>query len=165
LEIGEEAGTPVVAAGGIGSGRGVAGVLAMGGAGAWIGTRFCATKESLGSDSAKRRLLESDETATVHTRVFDLAQGIPWLEEFPGRALRNDFTNRWHGREDELSENLAGAKEDLREAREMGDFSENYIYAGQSVGLISDVPSAGELVERLASEAEARLRLSAKLFD
>lgn len=165
LKIGEEAGIPVLAAGGIATGRGVAGVLAMGAAGAWIGTRFCATKESLGGDAAKRLLIESDETHTVHTRVFDIAQGIPWPEEFPGRALRNDFTNRWHGREDKLEGSLSGAKETLREAGERGNFSENYIYAGQSVGMVSDVPSAGELVERLVSEAEARLRLSAKLPD
>ncbi|MDQ3507185.1 MAG: nitronate monooxygenase [Actinomycetota bacterium] len=163
LEIGDEAGIPVVAAGGVATGRGVAGVLAMGACGAWIGTRFCATKESLGGDAAKKRLLESDETGTVHTRVFDIAQEIPWPEEFPGRALRNDFTDRWHGREDELSGNLSDAKGTLRDARESGDFSENYIYAGQSVGMVYDVPSAGELVERLSSEA--RLRLGASLLD
>lgn len=165
LEIGEEAGIPVVAAGGIATGRGVAGVLAMGACGAWVGTRFCATKESLGSDAAKNHLLESDETRTIHTRVFDVAQSIPWPEEFPGRALRNDFTDRWHGREDELSGNLSEARDGLREAREREDFAENYIYAGQAVGVISDVPAAGDLAERLVSEAEGRLRLGATLLD
>jgi nitronate monooxygenase len=165
LEIGGEAGIPVLAAGGIATGRGVAGVLAMGAAGAWIGTRFCATKESLGSESAKKRLLESGETGTVHTRVFDLAQGIPWPEEFPGRALRNDFTDRWHGREGELSENASEARESLREAASREDFSEGYIYAGQSVGMVSDIPVAGELVWRLSSEAEEYLRLGATLLD
>ncbi len=128
-------------------------------------TRFCATKESLGGDEAKKRLLESGETGTVHTRVFDIAQEIPWPEVSLGCALRNDFTKRWHGREDELSENLSAARENLREARGKDNFSENHIYAGQSVGMVSDVPSAGDLVERSPSGAEGYLRFSASSLD
>jgi nitronate monooxygenase len=158
LEIGDAAGKPVLAAGGIATGRGIAGVLAMGAAGAWIGTRFCATRESLGDDKAKQRILEARETGTVHTRVFDLTQSIPWPAEFPGRALRNDFTARWHDREEDLRSQLSSAAMDLGEARERGDYSEAYIYAGQAAGLVNDLLPAGELVERLAAEAEERLR-------
>jgi nitronate monooxygenase len=157
LEIGDAAGKPVLAAGGIATGRGVAGVLAMGAAGAWIGTRFCATRESLGDDKAKQRILEARETGTVQTRVFDLTQSIPWPEEFPGRALRNSFTTRWHGREEDLRTHLSSAAVELREALERGDYSEAYIYAGQAAGLVNDLLPAGELVERLAAEAEERL--------
>jgi nitronate monooxygenase len=157
LEIGDAAGKPVLAAGGIATGRGIAGVLAMGAAGAWIGTRFCATRESLEDDKAKQRILEATETGTVHTRVFDLTQRIPWPEEFPGRALRNGFTARWHGREEVLRAHLSSAAMELREARERGDYSEAYIYAGQAAGLVNDLLPAGELVERLAAEAEERL--------
>jgi nitronate monooxygenase len=157
LEIGDAAGKPVLAAGGIATGRGIAGVLAMGAAGAWIGTRFCATRESLEDDKAKQRILEATETGTVHTRVFDLTQRIPWPEEFPGRALRNGFTARWHGREEVLRAQLSSAAMELREARERGDYSETYIYAGQAAGLVNDLLPAGELVERLAAEAEERL--------
>jgi nitronate monooxygenase len=157
LEIGDAAGKPVLAAGGIATGRGIAGVLAMGAAGAWIGTRFCATRESLEDDKAKQRILEATETGTVHTRVFDLTQRIPWPEEFPGRALRNGFTARWHGREEVLRTHLSSAAMELREARERGDYSEAYIYAGQAAGLVNDLLPAGELVERLAAEAEERL--------
>ena len=164
LEIGDAAGKPVVAAGGIATGRGIAGALAMGAAGAWIGTRFCATRESLGGEEAKRRILEAGETGTVHTRVFDVAQGIPWPEEFPGRALRNSFTARWHGREEDLRAQRSSAATGLEEARERGDYSEAYIYSGQAAGLVNDVPPAGELVERLAAEAEARLRACRSLF-
>lgn len=157
LEIGDAAGKPVLAAGGIATGRGIAGVLAMGAAGAWIGTRFCATRESLGADDAKQRILQATETGTVHTRVFDLTQRIPWPEEFPGRALRNSFTARWHGREEDLEAQLSSAAAELREAGESGDFSRASIYAGQAVGLVHDLPPAGDLVERLATEAEERL--------
>lgn len=158
LRIGEASNLPVLAAGGIATGVGIAGVLAMGAAGAWIGTRFAATEEALGSDEAKRRILEADETSTVHTRVFDITQGIPWPEEFPGRALRNAFTEKWHGRERELEENLPAARAELDEARERGDYSQMYVYAGQAAGMVEEVPPAGELVKKLAEDAERQLR-------
>src|SRR4051812_7783227 len=121
---------PVLAAGGIATGRGLAGVLAMGCAGAWIGTRFAATREALGDDARKQRLVDAQESDTVHTRVFDRAQGLAWPPEFPGRALRDDFTDSWHGREDEVpAEGYAGG----------------HIYAGAAVGAITDVPPAGDL--------------------
>jgi nitronate monooxygenase len=136
-------GAPVLAAGGIASGRGLAGAIAMGCAGAWIGTRFAATREALGGDEKKRRLVEASETDTVHTRVFDIAQGVDWPPEFPGRALRDDFTDRWHGREADVP---------------AGDYQGGHVYAGEAVGAIDDVPPAGALVERIAAEAEALLR-------
>ena len=156
LEIGGRAGIPVLAAGGIGTGRGVAGVLAMGASGAWIGTRFCATRESTGTDEAKRLILNSDETATVYTRVFDLVQDIPWPEEFAGRAIRNSFSDRWHGRETQLEDRRSSVGPEFEATR--GDYTEDFVYAGQAAGLVEDVPSAGELVNRLMAEAEARLK-------
>ena len=162
LEIGERTGRPVVAAGGIGTGRGVAGVLAMGASGAWIGTRFCASTESTGTDAAKRLILEADETATVHTRVFDLVQNIPWPEEFAGRAIRNSFSDRWHGRETQLEGQRSSVSTEFEATR--GDYSEDFVYSGQAAGLVEDIPSAGELVERLVAEAEARLKACSQLL-
>jgi nitronate monooxygenase len=158
LEIGEATGLPVLGAGGLATGRAVAGVLTMGAVGAWVGTRFCATEESMGSEGAKRRILEADETQTVHTHVFDIVQGFPWPEEFPGRALTNAFTERWHGREEELEAQLATLRGNFKEAQRRGNYSEAVVYAGQAAGLVRDLPSAKELVERLSTEAEAYLR-------
>lgn len=163
LEIGERAGRPVLAAGGIGTGRGIAGVLAMGASGAWIGTRFCATVESTGTEEAKRLILDSDETATVHTRVFDLVQDIPWPEEFAGRALRNSFSDRWQGRETQLEEQRSSIGPAFETTR--GDYAEDFVYAGQAAGLVGDIPSAGELVDRLMAEAEARLEACNALLE
>jgi nitronate monooxygenase len=158
LPIGEAAGLPVLAAGGIGTGRGIAGVLAMGAAGAWIGTRFAATAEALGSEAAKRAIVAADETQTVHTHVFDIVQRIPWPESFPGRALRNAFTDRWHGRERELEQQLDAVQPAFEAARARGDYAEANIYAGQASGLVDDQPHAAELLQRLMAEAEATLR-------
>ena len=162
LELSEEAGLPVLAAGGIGTGRGVAGVLAMGAAGAWIGTRFCATRESTGTEGAKRVILGAAETETVHTRVFDLVQSIPWPDEFPGRAIRNSFSNRWHGHEARLEEQRSTVAPEFEAAR--GDYAEDFVYSGQAAGLVDDVPPAVELVERLMADAEAHLRACGALL-
>jgi nitronate monooxygenase len=88
---------PVLAAGGVSSGA----VLAAGASGAWLGTAFCACTETLLSDKAVRALLAAQDTDTVSTRVFDIAQRYP--ATFPERVLRNRFTDRWHGHEQELS--------------------------------------------------------------
>jgi nitronate monooxygenase len=139
--VGDE--VPVLAAGGIATGRGLAGVLAMGAAGAWVGTRFAATREALGGDERKERMLAARETDTVHTRVYDIAQGLAWPPAYPGRALRDDFSDRWHGREREIPP---------------AEFDGGHVYAGEAVGAIDDVPAAGELVERLSRQAEEHLR-------
>lgn len=151
---------PVVAAGGIGSGRGLAAVLAAGAEGALIGTPFLVAEEARNSSAARRTLVESRETDTIYTRVFDIAQGIPWPPTFPGRAIANEFARTWHGREAALSVDAA-AKRAFLEAKQTEDYAQAVLYAGQSVGLIDRIEPAAAIVERLVREAEVRLKASA----
>lgn len=147
---------PVVAAGGIGSPRGLAAVLAAGAAGAWVGTALVATEEAATTPEARRRVLGAHETDTVLTHVFDRAQGLPWPEEYAGRALRNEFTERWHDREGELEDNPR-ARERLAEARTRRNYDIAYIYAGEAVGLINRERAAAEIVRDLGEGAEQLL--------
>jgi nitronate monooxygenase len=163
LPLGERAGLPVLAAGGIGTGRAMAGALAMGAAGVWVGTRFAATREAMGTDAAKAAMLRAGATETVLNHVFDVVQRLPWPDEFPGRALQNAFTARWHGREAALQADLDAVSERFEAARRRDDYSEAYVYAGQAVGLVQEIPRAGDLVARLAAEAEEHLRRCAGL--
>jgi len=149
--------TPVVAAGGIATGRGLAAVLAAGAQGAWIGTPLLASEEVRNSAEAKRRILAARETDTVHTRVFDVVQGIPWPRAFPGRALVNSFTARWHGHEDEL-EGDEDARRGFHAAKAAEDFTTAVIYAGQAVGLVERIEPAAAILRRIASDAERHLR-------
>jgi nitronate monooxygenase len=151
---------PVVAAGGIGSGRGLAAVLAAGAQGALIGTPFLVSDEARNSPAARSKLLEAHETDTVHTRVFDVVQGIPWPARFPGRALANAFTGRWHGCEPELGKDDR-AKREFLEAWRNEDYARAFIYAGQSVGLLERVEPATTILRRIAADAEAQLRAAA----
>jgi nitronate monooxygenase len=133
---------PVIAAGGIATGRGLAAVLAAGAAGAWIGTPFLLAEEARNTQAARDRIRDSDETQTIYTRVYDRVTGKGWPSEFGGRALRTAFLERWTGREDELLQNQT--------ARAQFDPKEK-IYAGQSVGLLHEVRPAGRIVREIAA--------------
>jgi nitronate monooxygenase len=146
---------PVLAAGGIATARGLAAVLAAGADGAWIGTPFILANESLAEEWVKERVETSREGETVLTSLFDRAQGIPWPREFPGRALRNAFTDRWEGVAEKLPPEAIAEYDAASGAR---DPQRAVVYAGQSVGMTERrVPAAG-LVRIIANGAEALLR-------
>lgn len=147
---------PVLAAGGIGTGRGLAAVLAAGAAGAWVGTALLASGEAVSSVHARERALAAGETETVVTSVFDVAQHIAWPTGYPGRALVNEFWRRWSGREEELAAH-GEAGEQLAEARRRGDYDLAFVYAGQGVGLLQDERPAATVVADMAAGAELLL--------
>ncbi len=144
--------TPVLAAGGIGSSRGVAAVLAAGAAGVWLGTPFLACPESLLSSAGRARVVAANESDTVYTRVFDIAHGYPWPAEFGERVLANRFFEQWTGRENELAGDEV-ARQRLAEAGRADDYDVAEIDAGQGVGLVRDERSAAEVIADLAAGA------------
>ena len=146
---------PVLAAGGVSSGRAMAAVLAAGASGAWLGTAFCACTETLLSDKARRALLAAEDTDTVTTRVFDIAQRYPWPATIPERVLRNKFTDRWHGREQELAADRH-AHEALAAAIAADDHRLAPINAGQGVAALRTVRPAADVIDQLCTDA-ARL--------
>jgi nitronate monooxygenase len=156
-------GIPVVAAGGIADGRGLAAALALGAQGALMGTRFYATPEALGHASAKQRLVEGRGEETAKTRVFDIVRGYDWPARFPGRALRNRFMERWHGREAELSAALASEGPAYQTAARAADLDTAVVWASEAIDLIGALEGAAALVTRISGEAEARLKSAAGL--
>ena len=156
---------PVVAAGGVADGRGLAAALALGAAGVWVGTRFVASDEIPLMPFYKDRVLEASETDTVYGIVFD----IDWPDA-PHRALRNSTVRRWEeaGRprpgerpgEGEVVAAWPSGDPILRYSDALpkpgmtGDLEALALYAGQSAGLVKDVRPAGEIVRSLAAEAE-----------
>jgi len=145
--------TPVVAAGGFADGRGLVAALALGAGGILLGTRFLATRESPIHPNFKQAIVDSDGHDTQLSEIPDIAAGLVW----PGamtRSRRNRFIERWAGREWALRQNRAEALANLRAARQRGDVDEGGLSMGQDAGLIHDIPSAGEIVSRIAAEAE-----------
>lgn len=153
----EAVGIPVLAAGGVVTARGLAAVLAAGAGGAWIGTALLSCVEGANSAAARARVRAAREDETVHSRVFDVAQGLGWPARYGGRALRNGFTDRWVGHEDELArEEGVGAR--VAAALHEQDFDVAGLYAGQGVGLVTTERSATEVVADLVGGAEVLLR-------
>jgi NAD(P)H-dependent flavin oxidoreductase YrpB (nitropropane dioxygenase family) len=158
--------TPVVAAGGIADGRGLAAVLALGASGAWIGTRFLASLEATIHPHYRDRLLRASEDDTVFLQdLFD----VGWRNA-PHRVLRNKTIDEWEaaGRppsgarpgEGEVIARSGRAGEIVRYqsytpgADAEGDIEALSLWAGQSVGLVSRVKPAGVIVREIVEQAQ-----------
>jgi NAD(P)H-dependent flavin oxidoreductase YrpB (nitropropane dioxygenase family) len=165
---------PVVAAGGIADGRGIAAALAWGAEAAMLGTRFLVATEAGVHPDYRSRVLDADDVATTHTLAFD--GGWP---NAPHRALENDTTRMWRewresggqrpGAADVVARRADGTPvtryDDVIPLPGMtGDLAELALYAGQSAALVRDAMGAEATIARLATEAEAAFERLAR-FD
>ena len=160
--------TPVVAAGGIADGRGVAAALALGADGVWLGTRFLAAHEARVDPLYQARLLEASESDTVYTTLFDI--GWPSAAH---RVLRNSTVEHWLAAGQPTAPSRPGEGEVIAigakgqpvlrysdtppVAGATGDLEALALYAGQCAGLIWDVRPAAEIVQELVAGARAAL--------
>ena len=144
--------TPVLAAGGIADGRGLAAALVLGAAGAMIGTRFEATTEALLSAEEITAIIAATAADTVRDSVLDIVMDSDWPARFTARTLRNEVTDRWHDHEEELRTD-ADAKQAFRDGVARGDLNYLPIWAGEAVDLITEPDSAAALVRRIGDDA------------
>jgi nitronate monooxygenase len=142
----------VVAAGGIADGRGIAAALMLGADGVWLGTRFIATREAGVPDAYRDRVVAAGADDTVLTDAFDAAAGRPWPEGVSGRAIANDFTRTWDGREDELRAWTDRERSAHRASATDADVEQQAVWAGEAASLVTGVESAGDVVARLVAE-------------
>jgi nitronate monooxygenase len=145
---------PVVAAGGIADGRGLAAMISLGAAGVLLGTRFYASQESDGAQEAKERICAAKGGSTTRGIIFDLSRNNVWPAPFTGRCLINDHARRWAGRELELLQNVRTLAAEYAAAKAAGNFDVAAVIAGEAVGLIHDIPKAAEIVDRMVAEAD-----------
>jgi nitronate monooxygenase len=148
--------TPVLAAGGIADGRGLAAALCLGAAGALIGTRFFATPEILADPAVTKAIVDGTGQDTTRNRVHDILRGSPWPSQFPGRSLRDPFLDQWQGREEELAAD-PGARQAYRDAVDRGEVTPVPVWASQAIDLITGLVPAADLVGLLAEQAEGAL--------
>jgi nitronate monooxygenase len=149
---------PVVAAGGIADGRGIAAALMLGADGVWIGTRFLGTHECGVSDAYKSRVIAATTDDTSLTHVFDIAQGIPWPEGVAGRAIRNRFVERWQGREEQLRTWAAEHGDEYRSVGPRAEVEEHAIWAGEAASFVTGIEYASDVVRDLVGDAAEVLR-------
>ena len=159
---------PVVAAGGIADGRGLAAALALGAQGVWIGTRFLASEEARSHSEYRRLILQAQETDTVYTGLFD--GGWP---NAPHRVIENSTVANWNsaasppvGKRPSEGVVVAHYKngdpihlydDAIPLANMTGDVERLALYAGQSVGLVHQINSASAIVQEIAEEARGVL--------
>lgn len=144
---------PVIAAGGIADGRGIAAALMLGADAVWLGTRFIATIESGVSDAYRARVIAATADDTVLTDVFDIAAGMPWPEGVSGRAIVSPFATRWHAREDELRAQVSSHREDSSNLEPEAETDEGATWAGEAASFVTRVDSASDVVRQLVTHA------------
>jgi len=167
---------PVIAAGGIADGRGMAAALALGAAGVWIGTRFLASAEANFHAHYRERLLAASETDTIY--LENLFDGGPW-NDAPARVLRNKTVEAWEaagrppvgarpGESDVVAVSASRGK--IRRYAPVapvvdieGDIEALPMWAGQGVGLVKKVQPAANIVREIDAEAQSVLKRLAKL--
>lgn len=153
----EVAKTHLVAAGGIADGRGLAAARMLGAEGVLIGTRLWASREALVPPRHHAAIVEATGDQTIRTTIPDIARQIPWPVGFTARIYQNAFTRAWHGREEKLAANVAVEGPKYREAFEAGDPEGAAVWFGEAAAMIDRVEPAGEIVARIAAEAETLL--------
>jgi nitronate monooxygenase len=153
--------TILVAAGGILDGRGLAAALMLGAEGVLMGSRFWASQEALVHPNFQAAAVRTSGDGTVRQRASDIARGYDWPREFTARVLDNAFVQEWEGREAEHRAAAEARRPAYQAALAQGDAERAGVFIGEGVGLIRDVPSAAEIVERVVAEAEAHLRAGA----
>ncbi|MFC9758938.1 nitronate monooxygenase [Streptomyces sp. NPDC056921] len=147
---------PVLAAGGIADGRGVAAALALGAEGALIGTRFQATTEALLAPGTAQAIVEGCGEDTERNRVLDIARSSRWPSKYTARTLGHPYLDAWRGREDELAA-APHAQQAYQEAVVRGEIPPMPRWASEAIDLIDDLPSAFDLVRTLAAQAAQAL--------
>jgi NAD(P)H-dependent flavin oxidoreductase YrpB (nitropropane dioxygenase family) len=152
---------PLIASGGIADGRGMAAALVLGAEGVNMGTRFCATREAPIHQSIKDALVNAGERDT--NLIFRSLRNT-------GRVLKNAVSDEVIATEErpggcefsDIHPLVAGARG--RAALESGDIDGGLVWASQGIGLIHDVPSCAELIQRMVAEAQEVLITRASLF-
>jgi nitronate monooxygenase len=151
--VDEAPNTPVAAAGGIADGRGLAAALMLGADGVLVGTRFYAAQEAAGPQSAKSRIVTGTGDRTIRSILFDIARRNVWPAPYSGRVLQNEFSEKWRGREADLLQHQDEEAARYATASAAGDFDTAAVIAGEVIDLITDIPSAAEIVERMMTTA------------
>lgn len=144
--------TPVVAAGGIADGRGLAAALMLGAAGVSVGTRLLATHEAITTPAELEALVAGRSHDTVRTEVFDAVRGPAWPDGHDGRALRNRLVDEWEAGTDVAV---------LRELYAAGDRSLTPVWAGEGLDLVDRVEPAAEVIDAIVAGAVERLEVVA----
>ena len=151
---------PVLAAGGVADGRGLAAALVLGAQGANVGTRFLTSEEASADESWKRAILEVESEDVVRFDVFNeiLPSGSDRAYETVPRVMRTAFVEEWQGRPEEARRQAERLRAELMSAIRERRPHELLPFTGQTAGLVHDILPAAEIVRQMAAQAEQALQ-------
>ncbi len=157
---------PVIAAGGITDGRGLAAALMLGAQGVNVGTRFLATVESPIAEGHKQAILDGNSEDAIKADVWNDINPLPGNAGYftVARALRTSFLDEWQAHREDVDRERQRIQDEMAAAGQAGRFHELMAFAGQSSGAISSIVPAADVVRAIASEAEELLRGAASRF-
>jgi len=146
--------TVLVAAGGVGDGRGLAAALMLGADGVLVGTRFIAAVESEAPEGFREAIIRADGDSTIKSNSVDVVRKRYWPNpEFVVRVLKNDFVATWHGRERELEKSIDVEFDRFRDSFRAGDADNSGVLMGEVSGIIRDAPPAAEIINKMVQQA------------
>jgi nitronate monooxygenase len=146
--------TVLVAAGGVGDGRGLAAALLLGADGVLVGTRFVACEESEAPEGFRQAIVRADGDSTMKSNSVDVVRKRYWPNpEFVVRVLKNTFVDKWHGRERELENEIDVENERFWSAFNAGDADNSGVLMGEVSGLIQDAPPASKIIQNMVAGA------------
>ena len=149
--------TPVIAAGGIADGRGLAASLMLGASGALMGSRFYACEQSLAPAEAQHTAVASSGDHTIRSSVFDTLRGLDWPQPYNLRSLANQATQQWHGDLHTLKSTIEPEQKHFQQAVSDRNYNIAPVIVGECVDLINQIKPAGELLQQCVDEAVACL--------
>ncbi|MBC2638287.1 MULTISPECIES: nitronate monooxygenase family protein [unclassified Rhodococcus (in: high G+C Gram-positive bacteria)] len=147
----------LLAAGGIGDGRGLAAALALGADGALVGTRFWAAEEAAIPRAAQHRALRAGGDDTIRQSAFDIVREKPWPTRYSGRVLHNGFIRRWHGDEPGLRNALREMQEQFLTAVKAENYDVANLIIGEVIGQIDRVETVASIMDDMVGTAAAIL--------
>jgi enoyl-[acyl-carrier protein] reductase II len=150
---------PVVAAGGIYDGRGIAAAFMLGAVGVNMGTRFLASKEAPIDDDWKQAIIEAGSEDAVKAEVINDIIPVPGTVGYGtvGRTLRTPFLDEWGTKRDEARRNGERLWAEIAERLRRGRRRETLVWAGQTAGGVSEILTVAEIMRQLVDETEAAL--------
>ena len=156
---------PVVAAGGIADGRGLAAALILGAQGVNIGTRFLASVEAPISEMWKKAIISANSEDAVKVEVWnDIFQRRAAAYDTVPRAIRTPFIEKWQKSREAAQRDAERLRAEVISAIQQGKMEEFIPWAGQTAGLVHEVLPAAEIVKRIMANAEEALRQGGALI-
>ena len=149
---------PIIAAGGIADGRGLAASIMLGASGVLMGSRFYACNESLATKEARDTAIRASGDQTVRSSVFDKLRNLDWPSNYNLRTLKNNSTGHWQNHSDAFEKDLENQRDIFQQALSDRDYQIAPVIVGEAIDLVNSIESANLIVKGCVAGAIAQIQ-------